>query len=139
MLKWILQYLKGTMDYGLVLGRKNNGVDLLGWTDSDWAQDLNTCHSISGFIFDITGGSVLWSSKKQLMVALSTVEAEYMALVNAMKEAIWLHTLLANLGFHQSTVTVVCADNQGCIVLSCNLVSHSWAKHINIWHHFVCE
>ena len=66
-----------------------DSIDLIGWTDSDWAQDTNTQKSIGGFIFDVVGSKVAWSSKKQPMVALSTIEAEYMAASNTMKEAIW--------------------------------------------------
>ncbi len=60
-----------------------------------------------------------------------------MVSANAAKEAIWLHTLLADLGHSQGTATLIHADNQGCIALSCNPIVHSRAKHINIWHHFV--
>ena len=95
--------------------------------------------SISGFVFDIAGGSVSWSSKKQPTVALSTAEAEYMAASNATKEAIWLRVLLEDLGFTQAEATTIHADNQGCIALSHNPVAHSRAKHIDIRHHFIRE
>jgi hypothetical protein len=138
-LKRIFRYLKGTARYGLTLGRKDGQLDLIGWTDSDWAQDPDTRRSLGGFVFDIAGGSVSWSSKKQPTVALSTVEAEYMAASNATKEAIWLRVLLEDLGFPQMTATTIHADNQGCIALSKNPVAHSRAKHIDIRHHFIRE
>jgi hypothetical protein len=138
-LKRVLCYLKGTAHFGLTLGGKNDGVDLIGWTDSDWAQDLDTRRSLGGFVFDIAGGAVSWSSKKQPTVALSTAEAEYMAASNATKEAIWLRVLLEDLGFPQTKATTIHADNQGCIALSRNPVAHSRAKHINIRHHFIRE
>ena len=138
-LKRILRYLKGTIAYGLVLGGKNDGADIVGWTDSDWAQDLDDRRSIAGFVFDVAGGTVSWSSKKQPTVALSTVEAEYMASANATKEAIWLRTLLSDLGSPQTTSTIIRADNQGCISLSHHPIAHSRAKHIDIRHHFVRE
>ena len=122
-----------------MVGGKNDSVNLVGWTDSDWAQDLADRQSIAGFIFDVAGGMVLWSSKKQPTVALSTVEAEYMASANATKEAIWLRSLLSDLGFPQPTTTVIHADNQGCIALAKNPVAHSRAKHIDIRHHFLRE
>ena len=62
-----------------------------------------------------------------------------MASANVTKEAIWLCTLLADLGFPQSTTTIIHADNQGCIALAKNPVAHSQAKHIDIHHHFLCE
>src|ERR1700730_4291609 len=138
-LKRMLRYLQGTIDYSLVLGGKNDGADMVGWTDSDWAQDSDDCRSVAGFVFDIAGSTVSWSSKKQPMVALSTVEAEYMASTNATKEAVWLRTLLTDLGFPRTTSTLIRADNQGCISLSCHPIAHSRAKHIDIQHHFIRE
>jgi hypothetical protein len=56
--KQLLRYLKGTTEFVLMLGSKDTGTDLIGWTDSDWAQDSDSRRSVSGYIFDITGGSV---------------------------------------------------------------------------------
>jgi hypothetical protein len=106
--KHILHYLKGTAHFVLMLGRNQDGsVDLVGWTDSDWVQDPDTQRSIRGFVFDIVGGSVSWSAKKQLTVILSTLEAEYMAASNATKEAIWLQVLLEDLGYPQAQATTI--------------------------------
>ena len=69
----------------------------------------------------------------------SSVEAEYVASANATKEAVWLCTLLTELDFPPTTATVIFADNQGCIALANNPVSHSCAKHIDIRHHFILE
>jgi len=134
-----LRYLKRTLTFGLKLGGKDEGLDLVGWSDSDWAQDFDSRRSISWYVFDIAGGSVSWSSKKQPTVALSTTEAEYMAASNATKEAVWLQVLLSDLGFPQGEATVIHNDNKGCIALSRNPVSHSRAKHIDIRHHFIRE
>ncbi len=90
-------------------------------------------------MFDIAGSSISWSSKKQPTVAVSTVESEYMASGEATKESIWLRVLLADMGFAQTTATVIHADNQGAIALSHNPVGHSRAKHIDIRHHFIRE
>jgi len=138
-IKRVLRYLKGTASFGLVFGGSGNDLDLVGWTDSDWAQDPDSRRSVGGFVFDVAGGSVSWSSKKQPTVALSTVEAEYIAASNATKEPIWLRTLLGDLGFTQGQATTIHADNQGCIALSRNPVAHSRAKHIDIRHHFIRE
>ena len=86
-----------------------------------------------------SSGVVSWSSKKQPTIALSTVEAKHMAASNATKEAIWLQVLLEDLGYPQLHTTVIHTDNQGCIALAQNPVAHSWAKHIDIWHHFLCK
>ena len=110
--KCILRYLKGTVNFNLVLGhRSRDTFDLVGWTDSSWAQDQDDCCSTSGFVFDIAGSSISWSSKKQATVATSLVEAEYIASSNATKEAIWLRTLLIELDFSPATATIVHANN----------------------------
>jgi hypothetical protein len=137
--KRVLCYLKGTVGFGLRLGGKDNGVDLIGWANSDWAQDPDSRRSVTGYIFDITGGSVSWASKKQPTVVLSTVEAEYMAASNATKEAIWLRVLLEDLGFSQTQATTIHDDSKGCIALSRGTVLHSRTKHIVIHHHLIRE
>ena len=80
-----------------------------------------------------------WSSKKQPTVATSSVEAKCVAPANATKEAIWLYTLLTELDSLPTIATIIHADNQGCITLANNPVSHSHAKHIDIWYHFIRE
>ena len=87
--KRILCYLKGTQDFSLVLGHQGRGaVDIVGWTDSDWASNVDSRRSVGGFVFDVAGGCVSWSLKKQVSVATSLVEAEYVASANATKEAV---------------------------------------------------
>ena len=109
------------------------------WSDSNWAQDPDDHCSTSGFVFDIAGSLISWSSKKQQTVATLSVEAEYVASANATKKAVWLHTLLTELDFPPTTATIIFADNQDYIALASNLVSHSRVKHINIRHHFIWE
>ena len=81
--------------------RKENQVGRLGYTDADWAGDLNTRKSRSGFLFEVCGSPVSWVSKKQSVVALSTTEAEYVAASLACQELIWLRSLIENMGFVQ--------------------------------------
>ena len=135
----VLRYLKATLKFGLTLGGSKNEVDLVGWSDADWAQDTDTRRSVGAFVFDVAGGYVSWSLKKQPTVALSTAEAKYMAASNATKEAIWLRTLLSDMGFPPTQATTIHADNQACIALAHNPVNHSRAKHIDIRHHFIRE
>ena len=138
--KHVLHYLKGTQEFSLVLGRQGRGaVDIVGWTDSDWAGDVDLRRSVGGFVSDVARGCVSWSSKKQVSVGISSVEAEYVASANATKEAVWLRTLLKEVSYPQSQVTIVHADNQGVIALAQNPTSHSRAKHIDIRFHFIQE
>ena len=138
--KRILHYLKNIVDLNLILGRHGKkAFDLVGWTDSNWAQNTDDCKSVGGFVFDVTGRSISWLSKKQSTVATSSVKAEYIASANATKEAVWLYILLHELDYSQTMATIIHVDNQGCIALANNPVSHSCAKHIDIQHHFICN
>jgi len=136
--KHILHYLKGTQEFSLVLGcQGKDAVDIVKWTDLDWAGDVDSRHSVGSFVFDVAGRCVSWSSKKQVSVTTSSVEAEYMASANTTKEVVWLQTLLKEIGYPQSQATIVHADNQGAIALAQNPTSHSRAKHINICFYFI--
>jgi hypothetical protein len=63
---------------------------LVGFTDSDWADDPDDQKSTAGYVFSLGSGPVTWACKKQQAIALSSVEAEYQAVVNASQEALWL-------------------------------------------------
>ena len=73
-------------------------MKLTGYSDADWAGDINNRRSTTGYIIMLNGGAIAWRSHLQPTVALSTMEAEYMALTEATKELIWLRTFLAELG-----------------------------------------
>jgi hypothetical protein len=91
--------------------------------------------STSGGIFSIRSTFVSWYNRKQKSVALSSVEAEYMAASQAACEAIWMRKILVGLfGSHLDLIVIYC-DNQSCIKLSINLVFHDRSKHIDIWYH----
>jgi len=95
--KRILRYLKDTADYHLTLGRRREGsFDLVGWSNSNWAQDTSDRRSTSSFVLNVADSSIIWSSKKQATVAISSVETKYVLSVNATKEAVWLHMLVTN-------------------------------------------
>ena len=89
-------------------------------------------------MFTFPKAPVSWKSTLQSTVALSTTEAEYMAITEAVKEAIWLHGLLDDLGVGQKHVTVFC-DSQSAIHLAKNQVYHARTKHIDVRYHFVRE
>jgi len=91
--KWVFRYLRGTSDYGLCYqGRPglDRVLDIRGFVDADWAGYLDQRRSTSGYVFNLFGGAVSWMSKKQSVVALSTIEVEYMAATHASKEVVWL-------------------------------------------------
>jgi hypothetical protein len=136
--KHVLHYVKATLDYGITFGNKAMS-DLHGYCDADWAGDVDTRRSATGYVFKIAGGAVSWSSKRQPTVALSTTEAEYMSATQATKEARWLRQLLQDLGQRQESATPIRCDSQGAIALIGNPVHHARTKHIDIQHHFVRE
>ena len=94
--KRILRYLKGTVNLAMKY-QKTEGGKLIGYSDADYAGDLDDRHSTTGNIFLMSGGPISWLSKKQAIVTLSTSEAEYVALSLAMQEAAWLRRLLIDI------------------------------------------
>lgn len=91
--KTILRYLKGSREQGITYGGQNK-LHVEGYSDFDWTGVKKSQKLTSGFIFMLNGGPVSWLSKNNLAVALSSTEAEYIALTLAAKEATWLRLLL---------------------------------------------
>nr|GFC02455.1 retrovirus-related Pol polyprotein from transposon TNT 1-94 [Tanacetum cinerariifolium] len=111
--KWIVKYLRGTANVGLIYEtNRNNHMDVTCFVDSDYAKDPDKGRSITGYAFLVQGCVVSWKATLQHVVALSTTEAEYMALTEAVKEVIWLKGLFEELGVELNRVTINC-DNQG--------------------------
>lgn len=137
-IKWLLRYLKGSTNVGLVYKKVGNQGDIVvGYFDSDYAADLDKKRSLIGYIFTFGGNIVIsWKSSLQHIVALSTIEAEYVALMEAIKEALWLHGITKELGFKEHMVKVYC-DLQSAIHLSKYSSFHERTKHIDIRLHFV--
>lgn len=133
--KRVLRYLKGTQDIGLIY--RPDSKPLIGYTDSDWGSCQVDRRSHSGFVFILSGCPVTWDAKKQKTVALSTCEAEYMALAEVAKEAVFLQRFLRELGFNDLSDITVYGDNLGAIKLASNPVFHQRSKHIDIKYHYV--
>jgi hypothetical protein len=138
-LKRILRYLKGCADLGLGFGGPTATLELHGFCDSDFAADPADRRSVSGYIMMLGGGPVSWSSKKQKgTTALSTTEAEYLAMGAAVQDIIWHRRLLADFGEVQHSPTQLFVDNQAAIsIAQSGKVGHNRQKHIDIKHHFV--
>lgn len=134
--KRILRYIQGTTELG-ILYKNEEMVDLIAFTDSDFAGDLNDRKSTSGYVFMLGKGAVSWSSKKQPVVALSTTEAEYIAAASCACQSIWLRKLLENLGHIGEKSSVINCDNSSTIQLSKNSVFHGKSKHIDVKFHFL--
>ena len=106
------------------------------YCDSDWVSDTATRRSRTGYVFMMNGAAVRWKSQHQPTVALSTAEAEYMALTATIQEAIFLRQLLDSMGVKQSEPTMIFEDNLACIALSKNSLVNTRSKHIDIKYHF---
>ncbi|KAG8472437.1 hypothetical protein CXB51_035357 [Gossypium anomalum] len=132
--QWILRYLRGTTDVCLQFGRTEDRV--IGYVDADFAGDLDRRRSLTGYVFTIGGCAISWKATLQTTVALSTTEAEYMAITEACKEAIWLKGLFSELNEDLQISTVFC-DSQSAIFLTKDQMFHERTKHIDVRYHFV--
>jgi hypothetical protein len=135
--KRIFRYLQGTAAVCLELGGEQLLVE--GFSDADWAACEESRKSTTGYVFKVGVGAVSWASKRQPTVALSTTEAEYMALSAAAREAVWMQRLFMELRFDAADSITINVDNQSCISLAKNPSFHARTKHIDIRHHFVRE
>lgn len=136
--KRILRYLRGTTNLGLFY-KKGEQSDLIGFTDSDYARDLDDGRSTSGYALMLGSIAVLWFSKKQPIVTLSTTEAEFVAATSSTCQAIWLRKILKELHFKQEGPTIIYCDNNSAIKLSKNHVLHGRSKHIDVKYHYLRE
>jgi hypothetical protein len=132
----VFRYIQGTISLSLTFGHGEKGLS--GYSDSDWASQPHR-HSIAGYVFTIDGTAVSWSSKKQPIVALSSTEAEYIALTHAAKEAVWLRNLLSELLPLFNSPIHIFSDNQLAIANTKDSRFHSHTKHIDIRYHFIRE
>ena len=135
--KRIMRYLRGTTNFGIEYVCQSE-KRCIGYSDSDWGGDIVDRKSTSGYVFQIAGGSISWRSKKQGMVALSTAEAEYVALASATQEALWLNQLLAEINYESSDEPmVIYEDNQSAIAMAKAPQFHGRTKHVSIKYHFI--
>jgi hypothetical protein len=132
--KDVLRYLSGTINYGLCFNG-NKTFELIGFCDADYAGDVNTRRSTTGFAFTACDAALSWSSRLQTTVAVSTAEAEYMAAAAAIKEALWFRTLMLDL-YTPLGPLLIYADNQAAIKLLGNPIASARSKHIDIMYHF---
>ena len=110
------------------------------YVDADYAADPDSRRSITGYIFMLAGGPISWQSRQQVSVALSTMEAEYMAACAATQEAIWLRLLLKDLHILDGDQPMIIReDNTACMAYAKNPIDYKKSKHIDVKYHFVRE
>ena len=136
-IKWLFRYLKGTINIGLVFDRKGGATSsIIDYVDSDYAGDLDNRKSLLAYMFTLSGCTISWKSTLQSTIILSTTEAEYMTITEAIKEAIWLRGLVSDFGLHQEGTVIFC-DSQRVIHLTKNQIYHERTKYIDVRYHFV--
>ena len=138
--KHVVRYLKGTKDLGIVYGKgqktTNGVVNLHGHSDSEFAADVDNHKSTSGHCFMYANGAVSRRSKKQTVNAQSTVEAEYIALSFAVREALWPKKLGLEIESSPTPIRIG-GDNQGPLYLAHEEVENERSKHIDVKYHFI--
>ena len=131
----VLRYVYSTRSMGIVYGKS---AELHGYCDADFAGDIDTARSTTGYVFLLNGGAIHWQSRLQQTVALATTEAEYMSASNATREALWLRTLVADLGVPVATVRMH-TDNQSALAQMHHQSVKRKSKHIHVMYHFIRE
>jgi hypothetical protein len=143
--KRVLRYLVGTQDLGISFAVPDPSVNpvLYGYSDSDFAADLNNRRSTSGFVFLLNGGPISWKSKQQSLVTSSTHDAEYVGLANASYEIAWLRkimlAILPDYTESQMPANTLYCDNQGAIATTGqpSYAVSGRSKHIDIRFHII--
>lgn len=134
--KRVVRYLKGTKNWYLHLGGKTN-QKLEAYSDSDWAGDVNSRKSTTGFMISYAGGVISWTSRRQNCVSLSSMEAEYCALTEACQEIVWQRRLLEDMTENTSEPTTIMEDNQSCIFFAGSGKTTRRSKHIETKQNYV--
>ncbi|GJT61140.1 copia protein [Tanacetum coccineum] len=136
-IKRVFRYLRGTINWGLWYP-KDTAMALKAYADIDRAGCQDTRRSTSGSAQFLGDNLVSWSSKKQKSTAISTTEAEYIAMSGCCAQILWMRSQLTDYGFAFNKIPLYC-DNRSDIALCCNNIQHSRSKHIDIRHHLIRE
>ncbi len=138
-IKHVLRYLRGTSDKKLCYRKRDENLGIHAYSDANWAGDVDDGQRTTGYCVSLTksGTLVSWKTKKQPTVALSTCEAEYIALAATIQECLYLTQLLSGIDKQVYVLPRVYEDNQGTIALAENPVSRQRCKHVDIKYHFI--
>lgn len=134
----VINYLRHTHSHCMTLAGHNDSA-LQVYVDADYAGDIDTCHSTTGYVAFFNGSPITWASKCQQTVTSSTMEAEYIATTEATKETIWLRHLLLKLGLNQVALTTLFVNNESAITFANNPSMHARSQHIDVHHHLIRE
>nr|GEY35926.1 hypothetical protein [Tanacetum cinerariifolium] len=135
--KRIFRYLRGTVNMGLWYP-KGSSFELIAFLDADHTRCIDYRKSTFGGIQFLCDKLVSWMSKKQNCTAMSSAEAEYVALFTSCAQVMWMRTQLQDYGLNYNKIPLYC-DSQSALAISCNPVQHSRTKHIHTRYHFIKE
>ena len=133
-MKWILRYLRGTIESTLYFRKSNIGLQ--GYVDADMVGDIDRRKSTIRYVYTLGDTVVSWVLKLQKIVALPITKAKYVAMTKSNKEMMWLQSFLEELG-HKYERSMLHCDNHSVIHLAKNPIYHARTKHIQVWHHFI--
>lgn len=143
-IEWAAGYILATINYSITYRAPScsdpppgAGLQPYAYIDSDHTGCKDTYQSTPGYVFVMAGAPVSWSSKRRAMVALSTTELEYISLLHAMQQAVWLASFLSEVDLQQEGVIKMLGDNFGSVCLSENPKRHALVKHIEMRHHYI--
>ncbi|XP_047331455.1 secreted RxLR effector protein 161-like [Impatiens glandulifera] len=134
--KRILRYFKGTIYFGLLYSSSKE-FQLVGYSDSDFAKDIDDRKSTTGFVFFMGCNAISWSSKKQAIISLPSCETEYVAMTSCICHKIWLRRMLKKISLSKNKATTIFVDNKSAQALTKNHVFHDRSKHIDTHYHFI--
>jgi hypothetical protein len=138
-----MKFVLNTRNFGLKIEPKidNDANDwvMIVYMDSDYAGDKDNWLSVSGFIIFLLGVPIMWRSKEQRSVSLSSAEAEFCSLSDAAKEIKFVFQILRSMGISVKLPVIVGVDNIGAIFMTENVYTNSRTKHVDVRYHFVRE
>lgn len=128
--KYILRYLQGALVHGLWFRPTSSPTLVVAYSDADWTGRKDACHYTAGYAMFLGPKLIVWRSKKQPTVSMSSIEAEYRAIGYTVVETVWVHKLLYVLFVSLPTPIRLYCDNLSAISVTANPVEHDHSKHI---------
>jgi len=131
--KKVMRYLQGTKDY-MLMYRQTDNLDVIGYSNSNFAGCVDSCKSTYGYIFIMAGGVISWRSIKQTLIATSTMKVEFISCFEATSHGVWLKSIISGLKIVDTIsrpLRIFC-DNLPAVFMAKNNKSRSWSKHIDI-------
>ena len=135
---YIVRYLSSSKELCIVYSGTGDSNGLCAYSDTDWAGDVETSRSTTGYAIFLGNGIVSWLSRRQRRVTLSSTEAEYCGMTETAKQLRWIRNLYEELGFKLGPLPL-CVDNQGAIFLASNPAQEGRTKHVRMTEHFIRE